>query len=275
MKGNSIQIAEDSETEECRIKIWNLVNSHFIDKLNQWQLMDKSHKLKIQSVCDKIWTEYLNQDIDDIHPFKTHQYGINFFQDVRTMFNLMTWLKIFKLVQNLSVLDEKQFDGTFADKLNTILEKEKSKYRLVKNKIIKVLNPVELDSIQEATSEKNLKPVVMHLNSALTLLVNKENPDYRNSIKESISAVEAICSSISEKENASLGEALSILDKTKKIHPAQKKAFLALYGYTSDANGIRHNLKDTDDELFYDDAKFMLVSCTAFINFLQSKHLKS
>lgn len=43
-----------------------------------------------------------------------------------------------------------------------------------------------------------------------------------------------------------------------------------MYGYTSDEDGIRHSLLE-ESTLKFMDAKFMLVSCSAFINFLIDK----
>jgi len=54
------------------------------------------------------------------------------------------------------------------------------------------------------------------------------------------------------------------------LHNALKTGFSAIYGYTSDAEGIRHALLDKSD-LKFDDAKFMLVACTAFVNYLIGK----
>lgn len=48
-------------------------------------------------------------------------------------------------------------------------------------------------------------------------------------------------------------------------------AFAALYGYTSDSGGIRHSLLEDDISVSFEDAKFMLVSCSAFINYLKIK----
>jgi hypothetical protein len=44
----------------------------------------------------------------------------------------------------------------------------------------------------------------------------------------------------------------------------------ALYGYTSDSSGIRHALQD-EPNLDFVDAKFMLVACSAFVNYLTDK----
>lgn len=52
------------------------------------------------------------------------------------------------------------------------------------------------------------------------------------------------------------------------MHPALNGAFQKLYGYTSDAGGIiRHALLE-EDSLDFKDAKFMLVSCSAFVTYL-------
>ena len=67
-----------------------------------------------------------------------------------------------------------------------------------------------------------------------------------------------------------LGQALKVLDKKGKLHGSLYKGFSALYGYTSDADGIRHAMMD-ESNLVYSDAKYMFVSCTTFINYLIDK----
>ena len=59
-----------------------------------------------------------------------------------------------------------------------------------------------------------------------------------------------------------------------KIHPSLEKGFKAIYGYTSDGDGIRHALSDESNSDF-EDAKFMLVSSSAFINYLIAKSNKA
>ncbi len=58
------------------------------------------------------------------------------------------------------------------------------------------------------------------------------------------------------------------------LHGALKEGFSNLYGYTSSAEGIRHALLD-ESELSFEDAKFMLVSCSAFVNYLIVKAEKA
>jgi hypothetical protein len=116
--------------------------------------------------------------------------------------------------------------------------------------------------------------VGIHIRTAIEQFSDRKAPGYRNSIKESISAVEAMCKIITGLENAMLPEALKRLEeKGISLHAALKKSFISLYGYTSDADGIRHALLE-ESTLDFDDAKFMLVSCSAFVNYLAAKASK-
>jgi hypothetical protein len=63
---------------------------------------------------------------------------------------------------------------------------------------------------------------------------------------------------------------LSELSSKIKLHPALKSGLLSLYGYTSDEDGIRHAILESKD-IGFAEAKFMLVTCSAFVNFLIDK----
>jgi len=127
----------------------------------------------------------------------------------------------------------------------------------------------------ESALQTPISPVKEHLNRALVLFADRTNPDYRNSIKESISAVESLCKLITGNAKATLGDALKEIDKLNVgLHPALKDAFSKLYGYTNDADGIRHGLTD-EPNLYSEDARFMLIACSAFINYLSAKASKA
>jgi hypothetical protein len=85
-----------------------------------------------------------------------------------------------------------------------------------------------------------------------------------------------MCNLIAESSSATLGQAIKELDRNKTVtlHPALRDAFSKLYGYTSNAEGIRHALLD-EPNLDFEDAKFMLVSCSAFVNYLKVKSAKA
>ena len=49
---------------------------------------------------------------------------------------------------------------------------------------------------------------------------------------------------VSEKPKATLSDALKAIEKNGLLHEALKDGFIKLYGYTSDADGIRHAMLD-------------------------------
>ena len=65
-----------------------------------------------------------------------------------------------------------------------------------------------------------------------------------------------------------LGKALNNLKKLE-IHPALKSAYSSIYGYTSDENGTRHANGIGEKNQPLEEAKYMLVSCSTFVNYFK------
>ena len=150
---------------------------------------------------------------------------------------------------------------------NHCFEQEYVGYRLIAGVAQTITDENEVNTIQETVNSKCAE-VKQHIGKALSFLSDRQSPDYANSIKESISAVERMCSIILGKATT-LGDALKHLeDSGVKIHPALKSAFSKLYGYTSDASGVRHAGELGGEDSTFEEAKFMLVSCCAFVNYL-------
>ena len=152
---------------------------------------------------------------------------------------------------------------------NGTLEKEMSAFRFANGIITRITGQQEIEEIEKALGS-SVEPVATHLQRALELLSDRSSHDYRNSIKESISAVESLVARIAKTEKGTLGQLLKKLEDSVGLHPALKAAFSSLYGYTSDENGIRHALHESDKVDFHD-AKFMLVVCSTFINYVEGK----
>jgi len=152
---------------------------------------------------------------------------------------------------------------------NALLEKHNSAYRLIDGEAAKITNDTEIEAIESALEVK-LKGVTTHLKSALAKLADRKTPDHRNSVKESISAIESLAQSLTGNSKATLGDALKVLGPAVGMHTAFKEALSKLYGYTSDAEGIRHAILE-EASVTYADALFMLVTCSAFVNYVLSK----
>ncbi|WP_414709879.1 AbiJ-NTD4 domain-containing protein [Puia sp.] len=162
--------------------------------------------------------------------------------------------------------------------INLVLERELSGYRVINRLLAPITSEVEVLEIEKALNSignnKKYKGANIHLNEALIKLSDRENPDYRNSIKESISAIESISKDIANNKKADLAMAMKELKRVINIHPALEQGFVKIYGYTSDGDGIRHALTD-EPNLGQEDALFMLVASSAFINYLIAKAEKA
>lgn len=141
-------------------------------------------------------------------------------------------------------------------------------YRIINKEIVEITSEEEIKSIETAltTSDGNIRE---HLSKALELYSKRPVADYRNSIKESISAVEAISRNITGENVLNFKK---MEEKGVIVPTVLRKAFECLYGYTNDkTTGIRHALMDDTNAPQAEEALFMLVSCSAFINYLNKK----
>lgn len=160
-------------------------------------------------------------------------------------------------------------DSSLYEETNEVFEKEYIGYRFIDEKITPISDKYEVAAVNEAL-QNIYQPVREHISKANSLLADRENPDYENSIKESISAVEAICEIITG-ESGTLGKLLTKVEqKGVYIHSALQSAYKVLYGYTSDASGIRHARKLGGVDSTFAEAKYMLVACSAFVNYLMT-----
>lgn len=259
----------DSIDEPLKNSLWSLLKIHVWDDVRQSTGMyggcylsgNKEHK----ALCDRLWLNYFKKPLDHLD-----NDWDKVLSELRSYFFKCSWNEVYDFIEFVANNYRKyQFQEAFINHCNAILEKEMSAFRFVDGLITKITNQQEVEEIENAL-ETSTGPVNSHLRRSLELLSNREKPDYRNSIKESISAVESYVAIAVGKEKGTLGSLLKKLEDEVGLHPALKTAFSNLYGYTSDKGGIRHAMTEMENTDF-SDAKFMLVVCSAFINFVEGK----
>lgn len=180
------------------------------------------------------------------------------------------WYVIFDFIEKYLAISNEETVEKMRVIFNRILEEEKSGYRIMDKQIVPIVTEHELKSLEE-TINIPYESARIHIRKAVESFSNRKKPDYENTIKDSISAVEAMCCIIVDDPKATLGAAIKkIEDKGVKLHKAFLKAIDSLYGYTSDEGGIRHGSIDFTGAS-REDAKYMLISCSAFINYLIEK----
>jgi hypothetical protein len=268
-----VEIQIESIDEDLKNALWNALTIFYWKAKVKHDYLEENEDA-IRVLLWRIWIDFFKNRLDE-----EPRYFSAYQKTLKKYFFEADWFEIYDFLEfvpsNYENNQHIQTNEKFIDYCNNVLEREISAYRFVNGIISQISSKVEVESIEEAlTITDTFKPVNTHLNRALELYSDRKAPDYRNSIKEAISAVESYCSILTGIPKATLGQALKQIERDNNIHPALKNSFSNLYGYASDANGIRHALI-TDDNLNQEDAKFMLVACSAFINYLIQKEVKT
>jgi hypothetical protein len=251
-------------SDALRNSLWNVLD------LCVWQLQGFlscsydgiARPCNIGDFSQVLWLNFFKKPIDTrpTHPDEL-------LAEIRDFFFGCGWYEVYDFLEFVLKLD---LADQLSAALNKVLERELAGFRYVSEAFVPVTDEQEIESIEQALNSGPFAGVAAHLRSALDHLGRKPDPDYRNSIKESISAVESMAKELTSNPKASLGDALSVLESKEMLHPALKRSLSALYGYTSDEEGIRHGMLEVPS-ISAADAKFMLVACSAFINYLKAK----
>lgn len=257
---------------DLRNSLWNTLTKHYWKRLGSEDNRNSyTSDRDLLRLFEALWEDYFKKPTDSLPRVQGEVYDV-----LREYFFKCEWYEVYDFVEFVSQRYLSDYaTRMFHEDSNQIFKREISGYRFVGDLIVPITSEEEIASIQNALDNTaGLTPVHNHILAALRLLSDKKKPDFRNSIKESISAVEAICQRITGKSGATLGDALKVIEKYVPVHGALKDAFNKLYGYTSDAEGIRHAMLD-ESNLDLEDAAFFLVSCSAFINYLIQKANKA
>lgn len=268
--------------EEGKTALCNCFD-HLAKWLNHYDVNCYNHRYdqSYTQLEETIWCFFMNQRRDDFYGYKSHQVVAT----VYLLSNEYEWYYKFDMMEfairvlkhtNENDRNYQTIIDDFIKLINSTFHRLNYAYRVVNNEIVEITSQEEIAAIESAIND-SVNNVKMHLQTALELLAKKPVGDYRNSIKESISAVEAVCRERTGKNT--LGDALNVLSKKRiEIPGVLKVGFEKIYGYTNNKEtGIRHALMD--DEGTYvpssEEAIFMLVSCSAFVNYLYTKISKA
>lgn len=247
--------------DELRNSLWNTISDELHHYIMSWY-----------NALEIFYFDFFKETMDEIR-------GDNDCRNIlRERFFKLEWYDVYNLteffLQNIPRFTDNRRRAEDTEALiNSILARELSGYRSINLQLVPITNESEVASVQQAASNPSnsrFAGASEHINTALSLLGKRPDPDYRNSIKESISAVEGLCKVISGDKSGGLDKALSIIANSISIHGALKSGILNLYGYTSDEEGIRHPILEISN-VGFPEAKFMLVTCSALVNFLIEK----
>lgn len=261
---------------ECATALCNCFD--FLYKwLNQFDLSrSMGYDSTYSNMEEKIWCFFMNQRRDTFYEYSGHKIVATEYLQSESI----EWFKKFDMIEfaithlrhvHKQYSEHSSIINSFIKLLNDTFKRLSYAYRVVDDQIVEITDDEEIETIEKAIDQSTT--IKTHLSAALKHLSKMPVPDYRNSIKESISAVEVVCREITGE--LTLGPALKQLERKGVALPSSlKAAFEKLYVYTNDQQtGIRHALMDDSYSPQYPEAKFMLVACSAFVNYIQEKRI--
>ncbi len=257
----------DSMDHPLRTSLWNMIDICIKEPLKQ-EYNHYTRETSFKTFFDNIWFSFFKEPIDEIPEDKFDVIG-----ELRKRFFEWDYLQVYDFIDhiiNMADVHANFRKDFFISGINAVLKKEFSGYRIIDKLLSPITSENEILEVGKAINNTSIdiyEGAHIHITEALKKISDRKKPDYRNSIKEAISAVESVCQVISGDPKAELGKALKILSNKLPIHGALEQGFIKIYGYTSDSNGIRHALLE-ETSLDQEDAMFMLISCSAFINYL-------
>lgn len=198
-------------------------------------------------------------------------------KSIKEYFFKTTWNKVYELIE--FYFDKDYVAEGYLDEIDNVLQIEFSGYRVINMQITPISNDLEVDSIKNALESgfnfTGFEGVNIHLSKALKFLSDREHPDYGNSIKESVSAVESATKKLTGE--TTLGNALNKLEKSGiEINNQLKESFNKVYAFSNDKNsGIRHAVVENHKPADFETAQYLLVTSSAFINYLISLSRKT
>ena len=253
----------------ARTRLWNVFQNDFYEphrKLHLMRVPDEANASPGGKFLRSIWTDLWNEPIN-----RCPQFIFLLEQIEKRTVSGEPWHLLFDIFEEVFKQNSPNNpllltpDKT-EENIRRALARENTAYTFVGGRFVDRMTDSEVQSIEKVLRSP-IDGIRDHFTTAIGLLSDRENPDCRNSIKESISAVEAACKHLTGLQNATLGSALNELHKRRPLHPDFKDSLQRLYNWTSDSAGIRHAIKD-QSTVESSDAQFMLVTCSAFVNYL-------
>ena len=256
----------DEIDDKVKNRIWNLFVK-CVDVLRR--------ELEGDYFIEKLWDEFFKERIDDLE-YSSFDYMTGkktySLENIEFKFNQLKWYEYYDFLEFL--MKESPLKGIISKEANKIFEDENMECRVINYMIVPLIGEEEIREIEmgQKISDRYEK-VRVHLKKAVELYAKRPQPDYKNSIKDSISAIEALTKIVTNKPSATGVDLLKQFSSRFNLHPAFIEGLSKIYGWTSDEGGIRHSEKKYPYlESGKDEARLMLVLCHAFVNYIIQKY---
>ena len=187
-------LQDDGMDNALRAGLWNAFLLAFVE---DWERVQHSVRVVF---FKRLCLHFFRSPIDTVNEHRLE----NDVNRLRELFLDGEWHQVYDLIEYLATepedgkgsYDRKHLGSPsgFIRTCNGVLEKEMSAYRIVGAQIMRITSDEERVAIEEAVTDTGIWSTSgAHISKAATYLFDRANPDYPNSVKEAISAVESAC----------------------------------------------------------------------------------
>jgi AbiJ N-terminal domain 4 len=252
-------------TNEVRAGIWAIIFQSLQAKTYLNRAMYRSRISNWEQILKNYWVKIEHKFLDEFND--KPEYLISYAKNILGK----PYTEVLEFVEFL--IQHKDCPSYIEDNLNGLFKKTGFAYRLIEQTVTPIANEMMASAVIQSTqSLSGYEAALTHLKASAALLTRGA---YADSVRESIHAVESVARKITPTANT-LGPALNEFDNKFGLHPALKKGFIALYGYSSDEAGVRHALvDDIEANVSEEEALYMFGSCASFASLLSALARKS
>jgi len=281
-----------------RKRLWNKINKNVFESIHhsilsedfkrdvppgmEWHFKEDEY---IIFFLNKLWDNFYKYDFDDLWYPSADPFGYGGKEKcievdkikakIKDWFFEVEWFEAFDFIDFLN----KNYPGEdilieLNIALNEVLEEENSAYRIIDGIVTPLIDKEQIKEIEKAMNPPDkFAPVREHMRKALKCFSDKKESDYEGTIREAIHAVESLAKIITGKEK-SLSALIQSLTKT---HYNLREGFKELYNFASIVG--RHGKSEIERKKSGKkiatggpEARYMLVTCSAFVNYVIAKY---
>ena len=262
-------------SSDLRRQIWNTTRSFLLENrtlrmtrtygYNRYYFSEQGSR-----IVERVLGSLYGKPEDEINT--EYKHALNAFREVIISSDFNRVLDFMEIMVN-----DHGVSSGYADEVRCLFEHYGAAYRLDMSqrprRFFPHVSKEQADETQRAIEtlrESSMEGAATHLREAAAHINARQ---FSDSIVVSIHAVESVARAIDPKASKTLGPALNSLEKCGLLkHRVLKDAFVKLYGYTSDEEGIRHALVEkAGPDIGLDEAIFMYGACASFAAYLAGK----
>ena len=181
--------------------------------------------------------------------------------------------------QSVRYLEEEEWIRVWDDSRKLVSLTAQGKNLMRDPEQLKLRFPIRLDVPPEIADRTEIvvellqgkyNPVLEQFNKAKSFLYDSTPPDYLNSIKESVGAVEGLARIVLDEPKKTLSQLMPQLTGKYLGHPAMGKIFDAVFAVRGDEPGVAHGAHESS-ALGHEDAELIFQTCSALIIYLARK----